>query len=1025
MAEDAAPWGKAVEGVQVRLRADKLRWNAGEAALPADETDLDALAERLAEQIGGTWKVRRVLIPDIGNVLSGDVPLGDAQVRYLVFPFPLDEAGRAKLGAYANATARPPGILGSNQRCTVLTHSPRAPGHGPVMRTLGLAPAAVSLEDVRQTFNWNRMWEGIRSVCAEEGKRRPALAVLPAGAVRNQGNKELAGWKYQSNAKLDWDQPVVSAQRKDPDKPYYYVRLSVQPMHSGPSDVPADDPSIVWDGTSSQRRCRVKWLGVAIGITVLSDDAEFVKAIHAILDQEVSRALKQCALLAGQSAQWGPGVEGVQVRLRADKLRWNAGETPTLLLDVANGGTCAISIMRTAYQNCCIEIDGRRYGWAEPIAVVRPGTVPVEVLKAGAQTEKPVEVALGPQWGLVAETKSRTKLAFPETGAPRLQLAPGRHTVRVVFQGSQYIADPTVNTPRVLVPMVISNAVEIEIVAEEKPEPAPRGGKVSVEEAERLVREYIFRVKPTMNPEAQFRLLASTPAEVWDRLGAQVLKVNSRLGPYQGVTFLIRKGQVVRLGVGEGGMDITPMCTADLDADGKPELLYAHAVGSGIHRTRLGMVRIGPDGKLVREDMGCIYYWGNFEPRRVDDQTVQLVETPWLDKGRLERVLATVRYDRAVAQVTVTAADGLDAKASKNLRIKPRLLLPVAKVSAQEAERLVREQAFRMAPMMNPDAPFRLLASTPAEVWDRLGSQVFLVDPEFAAYQGVFLIHRGQVVRLGVGDSGMSITPMCVADLDGDGKPELLYAHAVGSGKHHRTRLGRVRIGPDGRPVREDMGCDYFRGGFGPRRVNDQTVQLVETRRDENFPPEGKPGRVLAAVRYNADIAWVTVTAGEGLDAEVRKDLKIEPRRLLPGSRASLEEATRGGYKFVAVCEALDIGAFETSRIGWFSGTQQFKVIEMLSGAKPGGEKIRVRYEYVEPDRGERAVRRGERVIWVARKDEGMDGFSGVKALADTPANRAAVAKLVGKDAGAAPPLDLDDAAKRPVSYTHLRAHET
>ena len=65
---------------------------------------------------------------------------------------------------------------------------------------------------------------------------------------------------------------------------------------------------------------------------------------------------------------------------------------------------------------------------------------------------------------------------------------------------------------------------------------------------------------------------------------------------------------------------------------------------------------------------------------------------------------------------------------------------------------------------------------------------------------------------------------------------------------------------------------------------------------------------------------------------------------------------------------------------------QKFTLVEQLSGKPIADKTIHTRYTYFDP--AERAIKQGERVIWILRRIEG--GWSGVKALADTPENRAA-----------------------------------
>ena len=92
-------------------------------------------------------------------------------------------------------------------------------------------------------------------------------------------------------------------------------------------------------------------------------------------------------------------------------------------------------------------------------------------------------------------------------------------------------------------------------------------------------------------------------------------------------------------------------------------------------------------------------------------------------------------------------------------------------------------------------------------------------------------------------------------------------------------------------------------------------------------------------------------------------------RRALPGSRTPLEAAIRGGFAFVAACEALEDTQGEIGAIGKLNCAQEFQVHQLLVGDGPGVGKFRLHYTYGDVQEcRERAVRKRERVIWIVRE---------------------------------------------------------
>ena len=117
----------------------------------------------------------------------------------------------------------------------------------------------------------------------------------------------------------------------------------------------------------------------------------------------------------GPGEAWGEAVEGIQVRLRADKTLWRVGEPPSLTADVRNLGERNLSVAQ-AQQLCEVEFDGQWYRWAGPLGLKSSAFGP-------GREYKDIRIVLDEHW--------QSKLA---TGIRQgLELAVGKHTVRVAF----------------------------------------------------------------------------------------------------------------------------------------------------------------------------------------------------------------------------------------------------------------------------------------------------------------------------------------------------------------------------------------------------------------------------------------------------------------------------------------------------------------------------------------------------------------------------------------------------------------
>jgi hypothetical protein len=146
------------------------------------------------------------------------------------------------------------------------------------------------------------------------------------------------------------------------------------------------------------------------------------------------------------------------------------------------------------------------------------------------------------------------------------------------------------------------------------------------------------------------------------------------------------------------------------------------------------------------------------------------------------------------------AVDAAKPDAPKQSRATA-ILAPV-RMSLSEATAAVRKEIFQENPKMNPTAEFPLKELTTADVWKRLQAQVFVVTSGVREDQA-YIVHDERVAPLGAGFGGNGVTSMCVADVNGDGKPKLVFSYSFGSGIH-RSEIGIWAGGPswiDASPV--------------------------------------------------------------------------------------------------------------------------------------------------------------------------------------------------------------------------------
>jgi hypothetical protein len=154
---------------------------------------------------------------------------------------------------------------------------------------------------------------------------------------------------------------------------------------------------------------------------------------------------------SSEKAEWGKPVEGVQVRLKAEKKIWQNGETPRLQADILNQGTREWSVAQ-AQELCEVEVDSAWYRWGGEIRVKSSALPP-------KRQYNDIAIVLNSHW--------RRKDNDAE-----LSLTKGPHKIRALFTLNPIGAWAGQN------PRVVSKPVEIEVVGAAQNE-APRSANTA------------------------------------------------------------------------------------------------------------------------------------------------------------------------------------------------------------------------------------------------------------------------------------------------------------------------------------------------------------------------------------------------------------------------------------------------------------------------------------------------------------------------------------------------------------------
>jgi hypothetical protein len=146
--------------------------------------------------------------------------------------------------------------------------------------------------------------------------------------------------------------------------------------------------------------------------------------------------------------------------------------------------------------------------------------------------------------------------------------------------------------------------------------------RLTVPEAENVIRVEIYAKNPRMNPDAKFPLKELTTDAVWKRLGVQVFQVTEGVQAHE--TYVVKKKQVFLIGTGFGGQGVNSLCVADLNGDGRPELAFSFSWGSGIHRSQVGVFDVLAKKPKQYVVPGAFYGRDDLSLQRVDDRTVKV-----------------------------------------------------------------------------------------------------------------------------------------------------------------------------------------------------------------------------------------------------------------------------------------------------------------------------------------------------------------------------------------------------------------
>ena len=905
------PWGEAVEGVQVRLRADKVQWKAGETPTFKAEFRNDGKRElgiprqqELAQvEFDGTWyywfgviNIRTPICPPGTHVKDMVLSLGEpwrssgenkplnlAPGKHTVriaLPTQTRE-GREKFRFESNPVEIE--ILAGKRGNAPLIELEDDWPKGKVVDRRGDSPpepakrVAVSVKrpqlkitgldfisrkghprvDVRFQFEDGKTVGGALFELTLLDRQGAELGTERVLELRNQ---ELP---VQQSGATKYGGPDPPNRSGKAELRFLNIDLAAQSVaRYRLRVVDADVPlliALLEEPDAYVRESAVKGLG-QLGAAAKTAVPFLEKRLRDQEERVRDAAQEALDRIREETTAWGEAVEGVQVRLRADKVQWKPGEMPTFKAEVKNEGKRDLSIAQ-AQELAELEVDGTWYRWA--------GEVDVKSSTFGP----------GMPWKHFKDI-SFTLVEFwqSKVGAKPLGLAPGKHTVRVAFIAKS-MEDVTGLAPKPV--RAVSNLVEIEVLPNEE-----------AKDAADVVQRYMTAVL-ARDMDALDALAVGPPENVVEE---ELAKTPARLlSGYNRE----RRQSFVR----------------ELHREAAQHLDELKPVGEVALKEDFGAVRLASVGNI-----SDIWFLVQRTPKgwRVLDIFNTSRNTPAgkaLESGR-NRYRTAARWLSAPRGEAVRGLQVQLAAASETWPAgkPPRLDVSVRITGKEHLER--------------PRAAAPLEIEFDGAVYRNAGTAIAVWNPIWPEEMTLTLDGNW---RRGTDGTPLAVTP----------------------GKH-TVRVAAFAVPADG----------------GTEKPGDEPIRAVSN------PVEIE---ILAA------------------DAEPDA---AGPKDLLPGSQLSIEDAIKNGFAFIALCEATDkadiFDRVTGEHRGYASSHQSLKVLETLAGQAPP-EGVRG-FQYTSfdiPTCRERDIRQGERVIWVVRNVG--DRFRGIKALPDTPENRAAVKEAIAK----------------------------
>jgi hypothetical protein len=201
----------------------------------------------------------------------------------------------------------------------------------------------------------------------------------------------------------------------------------------------------------------------------------------------------------------------------------------------------------------------------------------------------------------------------------------------------------------------------------------------------------------------------------------------------------------------------------------------------------------------------------------------------------------------------------------------------------EDSTRLVRRFIYEQHPGLPLTHQFPLKEFTTPETWQRLHIQIYKVRPDADALKGetYLLKNATQVIPIGKTAGGEGVNSLCVADILGDGLPELFYTYSTGESSP-RTFLGIYS--PFSRPgtVAIALSNFVFNGQMRLLKQSDQLLYLVTGPAEKpallaSILPEKRGGRTQMSIQLNPRL--LRDAAGNAQIPANKRDVKKSPQK--------------------------------------------------------------------------------------------------------------------------------------------------